>query len=310
MHFALPTGHRRRLLSMAALALLALLLLSPGEVQGQNAPTITAGPTSKSVAENTATTEELGACTATDSDAGDVLSWSLDGNDADDFDISSDGKLTFSAEPDFEMPADTGSENVYNVTVKVSDDEMTPMTATRDVTVTNVDEDGTVSISGTLEGGVELTASVTDPDGSVTGTTWQWSSGESANGTFTNIMGATSDKYTSVAADVNMFLKATATYKDAESTTVDKTAEAVTTSAIAASNTKPTFDEGASTTREVPENSSTETNSTETNVGAVVEASDADASPADTLTYGLKNTGDHSSFTIVSTSGQIQTKSG
>ena len=70
---------------------------------------------------------------------------------------------------------------------------------------------------------------------------------------------------------------------------------------MGASNSEPTFS-SSMVTRTVPENSSTGTN-----VGSVVTASDSDN---DTLTYGLKTTNDHASFTIVSTSGQIQAKTG
>ena len=66
-----------------------------------------------------------------------------------------------------------------------------------------------------------------------------------------------------------------------------------------ASNTPPVFSE-TTTTRTVPENSAADTP-----VGDPVTATDAD-----TLTYTLEETGDHESFDIVSTSGQIQTVTG
>ena len=302
-----PVRISRLLISIAALAVLAaLLLLPPDHAHAQNDPTFTEGGTAdRSVAENTAAGVDIGSpVAATDADMGDVLEYSLGGTDASSFDIvATTGQLQTKAALDYE------TKSSYTVTVTVEDDEDPKRNDTIDITitVTNVDEAGTVTITGTLEGGVELTAAVTDPDGTITSgsLSWQWSSSTASNGTFTDISGATGDKYTSVAADVGMFLKAEATYKDPESTTVDKTAEAVTSSAIAASNAKPTFNDDASTTREVPENSSAGTN-----VGSPIAATDTDTSPTDTLTYGLKNTGDHSSFTIVSTSGQIQTKTG
>ncbi len=63
-------------------------------------------------------------------------------------------------------------------------------------------------------------------------------------------------------------------------------------------NNPPTFTEGTSTTRTVPENTSAGSN-----IGTAVVATDVDA---DTLTYTLTGT-DSSSFAIVSTSGQLQT---
>ena len=86
------------------------------------------------------------------------------------------------------------------------------------VTVTNVDEEGTVTMSQLQPRvGVAITASVTDPDGDVSGVTWQWSRNAAENGTYTNIEKATSATYKPAAddaGDVGMFLRATATYTD------------------------------------------------------------------------------------------------
>ena len=62
----------------------------------------------------------------------------------------------------------------------------------------------------------------------------------------------------------------------------------------------PTFDDGTSTTRTVPENSAVGTN-----VGTVVAATDTDTS--DSLTYSLTGT-DSASFDFDTTDGQIKTK--
>ena len=62
-------------------------------------------------------------------------------------------------------------------TTGVDDDGKNKMTATRAVTimVTNVEEDGTVTLSAQQPYvGVALTASVTDLDGPTTDVTWKW----------------------------------------------------------------------------------------------------------------------------------------
>ena len=65
--------------------------------------------------------------------------WSLEGADAGDFDISNGGVLRFSNSPDYETPADADTDNVYMVTVKASDGtNMASHEVT--VTVTNVDD--------------------------------------------------------------------------------------------------------------------------------------------------------------------------
>ena len=136
-----PVRIPRLLISIAALAVLAALLLLPDHAHAAD-PVITGGDTSKSIAENTPTSTTISTYTASDADMGDMLTWSLGGDDSGDFDISTDGKLTFKEVPDYESPADTGTDNVYNVTVIVSDDETPPKTAERAVTitVTNVNE--------------------------------------------------------------------------------------------------------------------------------------------------------------------------
>ena len=65
--------------------------------------------------------------------------------------------------------------------------------------------------------GIEIRANTPeDPDGGVTGVTWQWSKSDAANGTYTDIDGATMAGYTPVTADDGDFLRVTATYTDAE----------------------------------------------------------------------------------------------
>ena len=85
------------------------------------------------------------------------------------------------------------------------------------ITVTNVEEAGTVTLSSmTPMVGTELTATLSDPDDSVTGETWQWSKSDAVDGTFADIAGAMSSSYTPVADDVGKHLRATASYTDGE----------------------------------------------------------------------------------------------
>ena len=130
---------------------------------------------------------------------GDTISWDLRGADASFFTING-GVLQFVNSPDFEDPKDRSgdntatpdaegtpdetSNNTYSVVIRAiasraSDDTGPAETAdtTVTVTVTNVDEDGEVVISSLQpEIAIPLMASLTDPDGVVTGGTveWQW----------------------------------------------------------------------------------------------------------------------------------------
>ena len=99
---------------------------------GNQAPVITSAA-AFSVLENTTV---VGAIVATDVD-GDTLTYNIGGVDADRFTINSEtGALSFVAAPDFETPADTGADNIYNVQVVVTDGTEV---VTQDLTVTVTD---------------------------------------------------------------------------------------------------------------------------------------------------------------------------
>ena len=258
--------------------------------------------------EGTATSEVIQTYAATDPET-DSLTWSLSGNDAGDFTINGQGQLKFSAVPNFESPADNGVNNVYDVTVNVRDslnDAGNTDTAVDDsiaitVTVTNVDDAGTVTISGTLSGGEELTTMFSDPDGNVSNVLWKWARGATQSGAFTDIPSTNAPSYTTVAADVGKYLRVTATYTDAQGP--GKSASAITSGPIGASNAAPTFDDGTTATRSLAENPTVGTD-----VGNAIAASDSDS--GDTLTYAIKSGNDGGSFTIDATDGQLKSKTG
>ena len=58
---------------------------------------------------------------ASDPDASSSLTYALSGTDASKFSISSSGNLSFVAAPDYETPIDSGGNNIYNISVGVSD---------------------------------------------------------------------------------------------------------------------------------------------------------------------------------------------
>ena len=165
------------------------------------------------------------------------------------------------------------------------------------VTVTNVDEAGTASFTGTLSGGSTLTASVTDPDGDITDKTYRWLRGDTASGDFANFSpNGTSETYVPVAADVGKWLKVKVSYTDGQGS--GKEATSVSRGPIGASNSEPTFS-SMTAMRTLPENSGMGVNV----VGGVTAATDSDS---DTLTYSLTGT-DAGKFEVDS-NGQIMTK--
>ena len=110
-----------------------------------------------SVAENgTAVTT----VTASDADAGATLSYSIVGGaDAARFAINAaTGALSFVSAPDFESPADAGGNNVYDVTVQVSDGSNTDTQAIA-VTVTDVNDNAPVITLERRRGDAQRSAS-------------------------------------------------------------------------------------------------------------------------------------------------------
>ena len=256
--------------------------------------------------------------TATDVDDGDTPSWSVSGTDAGDFDIGNEddtfGALTFKKVPNYEMPADSNGDNVYMVTVVVSDGKLTAM---RDVTITitNVKETGTVTLSTEQPKiGIALTATLEDPDGVVAGSVkWQWyevSSEDIAedNLTVNAIEDATSDTYTPEATGL---LSVRASFTDGSGSDSAKVSAANPVIANTA-NVAPKFPSSETGMRVVAEGTAATMNINDADddadadpVAAMDANADANADPA--LTYTLGGT-DAASFGILRESGQLQTK--
>ena len=104
----------------------------------------------------------------------------MEGTDSDKFAITSPGGvLTFKAAPNFESPGDRNGDNDYQVRLKVTDSNDQTDTLDVTVTVTNVEELGTVTLSSVQPRiGVPITATLTDPDGDISDVTWKWQRGD------------------------------------------------------------------------------------------------------------------------------------
>ena len=131
---------------------------APVLMNSPNQPPVVSGPSSRSVDYAEHDTDAVATFSATDPE--DAIIWSLAGADAAAFTITA-GVLSFRAAPDYEAPADTGMDNVYAVTVQVSDgkdadgntDTTVDVSIPVTVTVTNLDEPGSVTFPGVSGGG-------------------------------------------------------------------------------------------------------------------------------------------------------------
>ena len=160
-----------------------------GDYGGSNTtPTFTNSTFSYSAQENQTT-----AFTATASDAdGDSLTFNISsGSDAGVFAIgSSSGIVTFTTAPDFEIPGDSNSDNIYELTVRVSDGTAAATQAFT-VTVTNDTSDDPVSANfdGVLirDGYIQsatVCIPVMDSDGDATCTGATYSTTTNSDGSF------------------------------------------------------------------------------------------------------------------------------
>ena len=119
-----------------------------------NPPSITNTNMNISVVENQTSAFTVN---ATDPN-GDTLTYSLSGDDASLLSISNQGVVTFNTAPDFENPSDGDVDNVYKITVTVSDGSLNA-TANFEITVTNdtsdditsENYDGTLVLSGPIQ---------------------------------------------------------------------------------------------------------------------------------------------------------------
>ena len=199
------------------------------------APAFDPNTATRSVAENATAETDVGAVipAATDADSDDTLTYAMSGTDAGSFEFDATTRqITVKSGTSLDYEA----KSSYSVTVTASDGHGGNGSVAVTISVTNVDEAGTVTFGSTAPAvGTALTARVSDPDGNVSSVTWQWAKSDTKSGTYANISRATSASYTPATADAGKWLRATASYTDAEGS--GKSAAAVAAAAVMATDT-------------------------------------------------------------------------
>ncbi len=281
-------------------------------------PTFSDGDsTTRAVNENTAAGENIGTpVAATDPDSDDILTYTLGGTDASSFDIDAEtGQLQTKAELDYE------TDDSYTVTVSVSDGNSGTDAIDVTIEVTNVNEapkfattTATRSIAENTAAGIDIGEPVAATDPDVAGTNTDVNPDDATVDALTYTLGGTDTASFAIDSDTGQLeTKVALDYetKDSYEVTVTASDGGTDTASITVTinitdvnedvpNSAPTFTAGDSTTRSVAENTAAGED-----IGSAVAATDTDI--GDTLTYTLSGT-DASSFAIVSTSGQLQTK--
>ena len=177
----------------------------------------------RSVVENTAAGENVGTPVAATDNNGDTLTYALGGTDAASFDIDPlTGQLMTKEALDYE------TKSSYEVMVTATDPEGASDMITVTITVTNEEEMGEVTLWAGADAltmapqvGDTITGAVMDPDGGVTGESWQWYRTVDAGlmmDSWMDIAGETNAAYMVTAGDTGYYLRVMATYTDAAGT--------------------------------------------------------------------------------------------
>ena len=230
---------------------------------------------------------------ANDPDPHDRLTYTLSGEDAMFFNIAeTSGQL------ETKEPLDYETRSSYLVEVRATDPGGLYDTASVNINVTNVDEAGSIVPTPIMTNiGAGALATLTDPDGSLSNVSWQWSV-SSDKTTWRHIEGAVSASYVPREEDLRQFLQIRAAYGDGHGP--GKLASKVfDASLLLGDNHPPEFPFSESGVRKIEANIPSGGK-----VGGPLLAGDLDG---DLLTYGL--TGEAALFfEIEPHTGQIRTK--
>ena len=276
---------------------------SPNPDVANRNPTFSGGSRSLSVAENTPPNTDVGAPVAATDRDGDTLTYTLEGADADSFDIlstSDGGQIRTSTALNHEEKAR------YSVTVRVRDGRGGTDAANITISVTDVDNEApdtpfaptvtpvsSTSLQVTWEAPANTGPPITDYD-------YQY---REPSGSWTQVINTritgTAETIEGLAASTSYDVEVRATNAEGMSGWSNPGIGA--TNAPGANN-PPVFSEGATATRSV-----SATATAGTSIGPTVTATDADSD--DTLTYSLEGR-DAALFDIGETNGQLLTKSG
>ena len=195
---------------------------SPPVQVPNRAPVFSGNAVTRSVDENSASGANVGArVTASDPD-GDSLTYTLAGTDASSFNVAATGQIQVGDGTNLDYE---GEKNTYVVEVTATDPSGASDMITVTVNVTNVGEvtlwaSATEALTMAPQVGDTITGAVMDPDGGVSGESWQWArtTTPAMMDSWMDIAGETNAAYTVTEGDTGDYLRVMATYTDAVGT--------------------------------------------------------------------------------------------
>ena len=258
--------------------------------------------TTRSIAENVPANINIGSAVSASDPEGDNLAWTLGGTDAAEFNLDTEtGQLRTRAALDYE------TRNVYSVTLTVSDGALTDTIAVT-INVTDLDEtpsnnppvfrDGTstmrsIAENSAAESNIGPPIIATDQDNNRLA---YLLSGDDAAAF--NIVSTTGQLITKAPLNHEAKSSYTVVVTVTDGSSIDTITVTIDVTDV---NEVPVIGADVETVLSIPENTASGVN-----IGGTLPASDPD--DGDTLTYSLGGT-DAAAFSIVETSGQLQTKS-
>ena len=258
-----------------------------------DAPTFDDLAASFSIEENTTSVTTV-AVTDVEEDA---IGFSLSGDDKDLFSISGTGAIAFVSNPDFETPADTGQNNIYNLNVEASDGTDSVSQAIS-IEVSDIENEGNPIITGlasaiSVDENQQLVTDFTVADPQNDAITYSLSGVDQAlftltfNGSAASLSMNAVDYENPSDSDSNNIYAVSVNFSDDLNTTT----QAIELSINNLNDNTPAFDADFATSVSINENQTSVT---------TIQANDADG---DDLTFTLSG-GDSSAFTV-SSSGVI-----
>ena len=224
------------------------------------------------------------------------MTYTLEGTDAASFDIvSTSGQIQTKTGVTY----DYETQSSYSVTVKADDGKGGTATIAVTISVTNLDEAGTITFSPEQPvAGTTLTATLTDQDGVQSVDTWRWEISDDQS-SWTEITGAITSSIVPGSSDIGKYLRVTIEYTQTDSSIKPVQAEAGQVLTAPPTNEHPTFAD-PTTTRSVAENTGADQP-----IGVPVAADHTDN--VGTLVYSLDAIGAET-FDIDAATGQLKTK--
>ena len=248
----------------------------------------------RSVNEGVSTGTDVGAEIEVTDPTNQSVTFAISGSDAASFDIDSSGQITTDATMDFE------TKDQYQFIVTITDTNNNDVRAIIFVRLININEDGEIELStDTPRVGLQVTATLSDPDGRVSPLTvdWEWDRSSSRTGPWTSVSsssGTIVDSVVPTSVYQGRYIRVTATYTDAFGP--NQSAEFITTNTVLSQGSSSAPPEIASDYLfTVQENSA---------VGLVIGTIVATSPSGSTIAYSLHG-GEAASFDIGSSSGQV-----